>query len=686
MWRYRPELDGLRTFAVVIIVFFHAGVAGWKNSFIALDLFFVLSGFLVINVVLAEVDKTGRFRLGDYYARRVRRLLPAALLTIVVVAGLFLLVASPPERAALVRDAQASLLYLANWHFVHVEADYFAGDIWNSPFMHFWSLSVEEQYYIIFPLLILAALKFAPGRGRVLLAGLGVLAALSVGSQLYWAQIDPTRAYFGTDARLFQLLAGAMAAVALREYARKAADGGVVWPVVGPVLAATGLLGYFVMGSELVPMTVSQRNLVATVLASCLVLGLYTGSASLLSRAFSLPWMTWMGKISYGIYLWHWPAILLLQRIFDVRPLLIALMAGVLATALASLSYQLVETPIRRGRVLDPFPWRVVGAGLSVSVVVALVVVPPVLNSSRTPAMVNGNLTEAIAAQTLADGEEVRRSLDERVDRGMNWSRIERDRGLGSFSCTLDDVDECLVVDGDGPHVLLVGDSHARALTPAFAELAEEEGFRLSASVLPACPWQHDVYDRTTNEERQADCAAAREDLYPAKIAEMDVDLVVLSGLARGEWEDELTRADGAELEQPGELGSAARETVRRINAAGADAVVIQSIVGTDGWHREGWDPLDCLARADVQADCVVTMPARRPVIDSYHETLASENDRMAVVDLNPLVCPSAPLCLPLLDGQPVWRDPNHITAEIGVHLREDIWELITDTGLIDTP
>jgi hypothetical protein len=198
-----------------------------------------------------------------------------------------------------------------------------------------------------------------------------------------------------------------------------AADGGVVWPVVGPVLAATGLLGYFVMGSELVPMTVSQRNLVATVLASCLVLGLYTGSASLLSRAFSLPWMTWMGKISYGIYLWHWPAILLLQRIFDVRPLLIALMAGVLATALASLSYQLVETPIRRGRVLDPFPWRVVGAGLSVSVVVALVVVPPVLNSSRTPAMVNGNLTEAIAAQTLADGEEVEIDLEPFLDAGQ---------------------------------------------------------------------------------------------------------------------------------------------------------------------------------------------------------------------------------------------------------------------------
>src|SRR5690606_15185441 len=134
----------LRTLAVVIIIFFHAGVSGWGNSFIALDLFFVLSGFLVTNVVLTEVDSTGTLRLGRYYARRVRRLLPAAVVAIVVTCGVFLLVAGPTERLERVRHSQAALVYLANWQFIAEAGDYFAGDMLSSPFMHYWSLSIEE--------------------------------------------------------------------------------------------------------------------------------------------------------------------------------------------------------------------------------------------------------------------------------------------------------------------------------------------------------------------------------------------------------------------------------------------------------------------------------------------------------------------------------------------------------------
>ena len=177
-WTYRPELDGLRSVAVYLVVLFHCGVGPFEGGFIGVDLFFVLSGFLVSHVIWAEVDRSGSFRLGWFYARRVRRLLPAAVLVIVVTAALQLLVASAPQRSGMVRDAQSALVYLSNWHFIADSRDYFAGDaVGASPFLHFWSLSIEEQFYVVLPLALLLLLRLRRHAAVVLL----VLTAVVVG-------------------------------------------------------------------------------------------------------------------------------------------------------------------------------------------------------------------------------------------------------------------------------------------------------------------------------------------------------------------------------------------------------------------------------------------------------------------------------------------------------------------------
>ena len=687
-WRYRPELDGLRTFAVVVIVFFHARVAGASSSFIVLDLFFVLSGFLVTNVVLSEMDATGELRLGRYYARRVRRLLPAAVVTIVVTSVVFVMVASEPERLGLVRDAQAALVYLANWQFIADGADYFAGDIRDSPFMHFWSLSIEEQYYIAFPLLLLAWWKLAPGRARVLLGGLAVLTGLSVASQLYWAQVDPTRAYFATDARLFQLLAGAILAVALREFATPRAEGGIHWRRAGRVLAVAGLGGYVLLGSELVDMSVSNRNLLATLLAVSLVVGTYTAPGSLVARGFALPWMTYLGKISYGIYLWHYPVLLVLGRVFDVRPALLAVMALVGAIALASMSYQMLETPIRRGRVLDAFPWPAVAAGLAVSVGTALVVVGPILTSERQPSVAAASAGGSVAAEAaVAEDEEVVRKLARQVPGDLDFRKIGNDRGPGVTFCTPSAPDDCTVVDGDGPHVVVVGDSHARMLSAGLIELAEERGFRLSMSVVNSCPWQDGLLNVEAPEGSQRRCLDARQDFYDQTLPAMDADVVILANLARSapdRWQGKVVDQDGRAR---GDLNQrqleATRQTVRKINRAGAKAVMVRSIVGTDGWEMEGPDPLDCLARAKRQRECAVSPPLDRPVADGIYESVAIGNDDATTVDLNPVFCPDAPACRPIIDGVVVWRDAAHLTGSITRHLRKEVWAAVEDTGIV---
>ena len=165
-WTYRPELDGLRSVAVYLVVLFHCGVGPFDGGFVGVDLFFVLSGFLVSHVIWAEVDKHGSFRLGWFYARRVRRLLPAAVLVIVATAAVQLLVASAPQREGMLRDGQAALVYLSNWQFIADSRDYFAADAASaSPFLHYWSLSIEEQFYVVAPARPAPAPPAAAARG-----------------------------------------------------------------------------------------------------------------------------------------------------------------------------------------------------------------------------------------------------------------------------------------------------------------------------------------------------------------------------------------------------------------------------------------------------------------------------------------------------------------------------------------
>ena len=187
---YRANLDGLRSIAVYLVLLFHTGLPWAEGGFIGVDLFFVLSGFLVSTVLLDEIELTGRLRVGRFYARRVRRLLPAAVVVVVATAATFTVIWSVVRRLEVVGDAQSALLYYANWHFLAASGDYFAADADKSPYLHFWSLAIEEQYYVVFPVLLLLLSRY--GRRIMLWSLLGLL-GLSLASQLYWAQASQSQ-------------------------------------------------------------------------------------------------------------------------------------------------------------------------------------------------------------------------------------------------------------------------------------------------------------------------------------------------------------------------------------------------------------------------------------------------------------------------------------------------------------
>lgn len=676
-WSYRPSLDGLRTLAMYMIVLFHAGVAWAEGGFIAVNLFFVLSGYLVTNVILSEMDRTGTLRLGDFYARRVRRLLPAAVVAIVGISLVFLLVTPVVRRLAIIGDAQSALLYVANWRFIQQSNDYFATDVDKSPFLHFWTLGIEEQFYFIFPIVLLLLARAS--RRWVMFAGLSVIFLLSLGSQLYWARVDEMHAYYGTDARLYQLVAGALLAVAFRN-----------WPVrvsrrSASLTAGAGMLAFLVLSASIIDLSQSMRGIVGTVACTLLIGGLMLVEDQPLGRLLSRPVPVYLGQISYATYLWHWPAILVLEMVLEIGPVTLSIIAAVLATAMASASAELLEMPIRKSKVLDRFRWRTVLVGVTTSALLAVTVVPYVLEKDRPPAL--AAVTEVPAQQVAAptpsggqesDGSEPKSTPShESMPTKVDWKKIEKDKGE-EHTCTAANPKKCTVVKGSGPHILLVGDSHAQMLTRMFTSLAEDHDLTLSLNIVGGCPWQENLKNIQVAPARRDDCTRARVDWYDEVLPEISPDLVVLASLPRdGSAHLEVRDRKDEPLERAMLRGT--RRTLEKIQKTSSRALMIQSVIVPTSFK-----PNDCLTTTQDPARCAVPAPTRNRPSDGFYLAAAADSPNLFTVNLNPVFCPSSPVCHPVVDGEIVWRDKHHIAPEFAAKQRQKVWRLIRRTGVLD--
>ena len=661
-WSYRPALDGLRTVAVYSVLLFHTGHPWAAGGFVGVDLFFVLSGFLVTSVIVSEIDRTGSLRIGNFYARRVRRLLPAAAVAVVATCAVFVLVTPLTRRLGLVEDAQAALLYFANWHFLEASGDYFAADVDKSPFLHFWSLSIEEQYYVVFPALLLLLSR----RGR---RWMGVVVAAlmiaSVASQLYWAQVDAGHAYYGTDARLYQLLAGSLLALGLHRLAARASR--VRWGAV----AAASLAGFLVLSSGLLAWSPSTRGLAATVVSVGVVAALMLAEESPLARLLSRRVPVFLGKVSYGTYLWHWPVILVLQEVLATSPRVVAVLTVAISTGLAAASYEVLEMPIRKTSFLDRLRWTPAVAGVAASALLAVTVVPALLEADRRPALV----TEQEGARDVPAVREV--TVPEDVD----WEQVTTDYGDVGW-CTAEAPEECTVVEGSGTHVLLLGDSQAQSLVPMFRRLAEEHDLTLSLNVVEGCLWQEQLYNAKSSDEEQQNCEEARVGWYDEVLPELDPDVVVIMSRPRDEersWRGVVRRRDGVRQPLARMTLQASRATLGKITDVASHTLLVKRIV-----MPEKFDPADCLTSAENAAECAVPAPLGGSPSDGFYQTEAATSPRVDTLDLNPAFCPDAPICQPVVEGEVVWRDDHHVTARYAESRRDTVWQILRRTGAFD--
>ncbi len=361
-----PGMDGLRAVAVLGVVLYHLGAPWLPGGFLGVDVFFVLSGFLITTLVVEEVERTGRVSLPDFYLRRARRLLPALILLLAVV-SLLALVAFPEERGELRRDVVAALLYVSNWSYVLADQSYFEA-VGRPPLLqHLWSLAVEEQFYLLWPAAVAGAMLV--GRRRVrrvaLLAALvstGWMTTLAVRNG-YPVPSDPSRAYFGTDTHAMGLLLGAALATVWAPWRVWASDrswlassrpagqrtGAAVVDLVG-VVALVGIGWVFVTVDEFSPL-LYRGGFLALAGCTALLVAALAHPAGLLGRALAVQPLRYLGERSYGIYLWHWPVVLLTRPGFELPFggwLSVLLRLGLIVAA-AEVSYRYVERPIRAG-------------------------------------------------------------------------------------------------------------------------------------------------------------------------------------------------------------------------------------------------------------------------------------------------------------------------------------------------
>lgn len=477
--RYITELDGIRAIAVIMVLAYHLKLALFKSGFLGVTVFFVLSGYLITGILISEVEEEGTIDLKNFWLRRIRRLVPAVMSMAVVI----IFVSAVVNRIIFTKgckDFLASVLGFNNWWQIFNKVSYFEAAGVPSPFTHCWSLAIETQFYLIYPLILLGIYKLVKSRGEgranrgLLFAGVTLLLALIsviLMIVLFDPQQDASRVYYGTDTRAFSLLFGALLAI-LWEYRmvprRLSASVNMVLGSVSfavllvMTIAINGSSNFWYRGGQFF----------GTILTVLMVYAV-SGRKTWLSRFLSNPVLKWMGDRSYSIYLWHYPIILLISKGIKAS-WWITLIEIVLSVVLAELSYRFIETPIRHGiigeylNILRSRPKSrqekkrqiqvarrslKVMAGtfaLTVSLILCMIFVPKknaldTLQKREAKAKETGKMTEEQLAKQKANGSESEDTI-----------------------CTADLTDDEIM---EGLNLLLIGDSIAVDVTDDFYKI-----------------------------------------------------------------------------------------------------------------------------------------------------------------------------------------------------------------------
>ncbi|NYI40980.1 acyltransferase family protein [Demequina lutea] len=365
--RFRPDVEALRALAITLVLLFHAGVTFVPGGFVGVDVFFVISGFLITGLLVRELEGSGRIRLANFYARRVRRLIPAAVTVLAFVAVVTLRFSPGGYRDEYGSDISSAAGYWANWHFAARAVNYLGSQLAPSPVLHYWSLSVEEQFYVVWPVLLaLVAVGVRRWSWRIRPAMAIALGAVAVPS-FVWNVMETASnqpfAFFDTGARMWELSLGGLVAIGAPLWSKLPRRVRMVGTVVG--LGAVAVSALAVHEAMPWPGTLALLPTVGTALI--IVSGSAGTHAPVMTGALWRP-LVWVGGMSYSLYLWHWPVLIAAREIWGPGTVARGLGAIGVAFVLAWLTHRFIENPVRFSPRLTASAWRSLAMGLGLSV------------------------------------------------------------------------------------------------------------------------------------------------------------------------------------------------------------------------------------------------------------------------------------------------------------------------------
>lgn len=628
---YRPDVEGLRAVAISLVVAAHAKVPFLAGGFIGVDVFFVLSGFLITSLLLREWQLQGRIDFVEFYTRRIRRLAPALffMLFFFCAASFFLL--GPRQLGWQLDSALFAATWSSNLLFAFSDTGYFDPSAESNLFLHTWSLGVEEQFYLLWPA-VLAFLLSGKDVSRRLIYGIVFLAAISFILCLFFSWSNPIHAFFLPLGRIWQFALGAAVCLAATPVAKSYAQDMLIASLsrIPGTLAAIGLCLIIVAAIAISPGH-NYPGWSATLPsfgAAFLLLGGSLRPDSPVSRLLSVPPLQRLGNLSYSWYLWHWPILTLGGLSGFATSVWHTLLLVAVSLSLAIFSFHVVEKPLRRHALLARYP-KAVLASLPLMIIVAML------------AKQSGDafLSEWMQKPEVQRLTAIRSDLPSLYAMGCDeWYHSDR-------------LKPCRFGPENAPHkAVLVGDSIAGQWFPAIQALyAEKPDWQILVATKSSCPMVDEPYYYARIGREYAECAKWRQvalqwmrDIHP--------DVVFMSTNAASftprQWENGTRRVLDA-------------------FAPSAGAVIL-----INATPRLPFDGPDCLVNRSWRAHLGLTgndcrAPAHDPVLDAIGESLrraAAAHANVRVVDMREIICPNG-LCLPERDGMILWRDTQHLTA-----------------------
>lgn len=683
----RPDIQGLRALAVLAVIADHT--FGYpRGGFVGVDVFFVISGFLITGLLLREHERAGHISFADFYRKRARRILPLAVLVLVVTVAASWVVFSAGRAMKITEDGLWSLVFGTNWHLALIGTDYMQAGAAVSPLQHFWSLAVEEQFYVVWPWLIVLVLGTAlnvgwsQGKARLVLTVAMVTLTVAAFTFATWETANnPTVAYFSTFSRAWELGIGAVLAASVGALAK-------LPQVVRPVLAYAGLAGIvwsvFAISPE---MAFPAPWAAVPVIATAMVIGAGAGSEARFLFPLTNRVFRYIGDISYSLYLWHFPVITIAGSLLSPEDPAVAGLMLIGIFALSMLSYHFIEDPVRKSAWLEPArrlgrPRRrkvsistrfqvglLLALGFTTAVVVTVALMPRTVPAptasaltSETPSTVSPRASSTFASGPVGDLAGLISSAASATD----WPELtpSLDSLPGAYAPEWKD-DDCLNVDDSNLHrcvygdsnagkvAILLGDSVAISWMPGLRDALNPQDWKIQVATMGQCP----AVDIPVNKGNGPDPKFTQECSDHQKwamdlVAKSEPDMVIVASALNSPW-----RTVGADS-NPNVLADWTKATIARLQElktkTKAQIVLLSSPAETENLPT-------CATKFSHPADCFRKKPR-------YADYLASEKaaadavEGVRYVSPHDWFCTKDEQCPAFAGNTPIYVEANHLT------------------------